>query len=219
MHAGKENAPKPIDIMNRVRCIGREKSLAMVGLHTLSGEDHGNKFVGITKNAWCKIFFDTLDFDHPIVEAFGNLGSLTPEQCALDENGEFTAVVKPLEKFICIGYDPDGPYTIPELRWKLWSSKNKEAENLPPCQNTLAPIIQRTNHVGRVYKSYTQTHPDLPELTLTGGWTRDAKTNALLPVYCLVPPAPKAVLELVKCGCNSVCNRTSMQLLQKPFAL
>ena len=209
MHAGKENAPKPIDIMKRVHCIGREKSLAMVGLHTLSGEDHGNKFVGITKNAWCKIFFDTLDFDHPIVEAFGNLGSLTPEQCALDENGEFTAVVKPLEKFICIGYDPDGPYTIPELRWKLWSSKNKEAENLPPCRNTLAPIIQRTNHVGRVYKSYTQTHPDLPELTLTGGWTRDAKTNALLPVYCLVPPAPKAVLELVKCGCNSGCNRTA----------
>ena len=129
--------------------------------------------------------------------------------CALDQKGEFPAVVKPLVKFVCIGYDADGPYTLPELRWKLWSTKNKEAENLPPTQNTLAPLIQRTNHVGRVYKSYTQTHPELPDLTLTGGWTRDGISNALMPVYCLVPPAPKAVLELVKYGCNTGCSRAA----------
>ena len=119
MHAGKSYALKSIDIMNRVHCIGRAKCLAMVGLHTLTGEDHGNKFVGITKNAWCKIFFNKLDINDSFVEALGNLGSLNPEQCALDENGEFPAVVKPLVQFICIGYDADGPYTIPELRWKL----------------------------------------------------------------------------------------------------
>ena len=62
-----------VGIMIRVHCIGHAKCLAMVGLHTLTGEDHGNKFVGITKNAWCKIFFNKLDINNPIVEALKRL--------------------------------------------------------------------------------------------------------------------------------------------------
>ena len=208
MHAGKSHAPKTIDVVDRVRCLGHEKSLAMVGLHTLTGEDHGNKFVGITKSTWCKMFFGDLQSDDPIVEALGNLGSLTTDQCTMTEN-DFPTHLKPLEKFICMGYDKSGPFTIPELRWKLWSRKEKEAENLPPTRQTLAPLFQRTNRVGSVYKSYTQTHPALPELSSTGGWTRDAITNTFLPVYCLAPPAPKAVLELVKCGCKTGCERAT----------
>lgn len=205
MHAGKESAPKPIDIMDRVQIIGRRKSQAMVGLHTYTGEDHVNKYVGISKTAWCKIFFNTLDSDDPIVQAFCNLGSFTPDQCALETNGQLKEVVKPLERFICMGYDDNGPFTLPELRWKLWSTKSKEAENLPPCRATLSPLIQRTNYVSSVYKSYNQTHPVLPELT-ESGWTRDVTTNVLLPVYCLLPPAPAAILELVKCGCDGDCS-------------
>ena len=49
MHAGKESAPKPIYSNNRVDVIGIRKSQAMVGLHTLTGEDHGNMYVGILK--------------------------------------------------------------------------------------------------------------------------------------------------------------------------
>ena len=150
--------------------------------------------------------FDTLNSQDPIVQAFCNLGSFTQGQCALEPDGQLNEEVKPLERFICMGYDDAGPFTLPELRWKLWSTKSKEAENLPPCRATLSPLIQRTNYVSSVYKSYKQTHPVLPKLT-ESGWTRDEKTNALLPVYCLLPPAPYAILELIKCGCKGDCSK------------
>ena len=207
LHAGKESKPKDIDIMGRVQSIGQRKSQALIGLHTFTGEDHGNKFVGITKSTWGKLFFDTLDSHDPIINSFINLGSLAPDQCSLLEPyGLLHEVVRPLERFTCMGYSIDGPFNLPDLRWKLYSTKNKEAENLPPCRATLSPLIQRTNYVSSVYKSYKQPHPVLPDLT-ESGWTRDESTNTLSPVYCLIPPAPKAILELVKCGCKGNCSK------------
>ena len=82
LHAGKERKPKDIDIVARVECIWRRKSQALVGLHTFTGEDHGNKFVGITKASWCKLFFDLNPHDS-IIDSFINLGSLAPNQCSL----------------------------------------------------------------------------------------------------------------------------------------
>ena len=79
LHAGKESKPKDIDIVGRVQSIGRRKSQALIGLHTFTGEDHGNKFVGITKSTWGKLFFDTLDSHDPIINSFINLGSLAPD--------------------------------------------------------------------------------------------------------------------------------------------
>ena len=153
-------------------------------------------------------FFDLNPHDS-IIDSFINLGSLAPNQCSLSEDGLFQGVLQPLERFTCMGYlkkenpstpisegNTDGPFTLPELRWKLYSNKNKEAENLPPCRATLSPLIQRNNYVSRVYKSYKQTHPDLHDLT-ESGWTREESSNTLSPVYCLMPPAPKAILELV----------------------
>ena len=57
LHAGNERSPKTVDVVNRVQCLGRRKRQALIGFYTFSGEDHGNKFVGISKNSWCKLFF------------------------------------------------------------------------------------------------------------------------------------------------------------------
>ena len=51
-----------------------------------------------------------------------------------------------------------------------------------------------------MHNSYHQTHPELPPLT-ESGWTKEEDGNVLCPVHCLVPPAPRAILELIKCGC------------------
>ena len=140
-----------------------------------------------------------------IVDSFISLGALTPDQCSL-QDGSLNEAVQPLETFTCKGYDATGPTNIPELRWKLWSKKSKEAENLPPSRATLCPLIQRTNHVSRVYKSYTNPNPILLAIT-ESGWVRNPETNALFPIYCLQPPAPAAILELVKCGCDTNCSK------------
>ena len=206
LHAGNERSPKTVDVVNRVQCLGRMKSQALIGFHTFSGEDHGNKFVGISKNSWCKLFF-SLPPESSIVDSFISLGTLTPDQCSL-QDGSLNEAVQPLETFTCMGYDATGPHNIPELRWRLWSKKSKEAENLPPSRATLCPLIQRTNHVSRIYKSYTNPNPILPAIT-ESGWVRNPETNTFFPIYCLQPPAPAAILELVKCGCDTSCSKNN----------
>ena len=134
--------PENIDIRDRVWCVGERKSQALLGFHIFTGGDHGNKWVGITKQTWCKLFFNLPDDSH-IIDAFIRLGTLTTEE-SLNE------VLYPLAQFMCMAYDPEGPHTIPELLWKLWSKKNKEAENLPPSVASFIPLLQRTNLVGRV---------------------------------------------------------------------
>ena len=193
LHAGKYNSPKDIDVVQRVSSLGKNKSHGLIGFHNFTGSDYGGKFVGISKKSWCKFYF-TLDDDDFILNSFDALGSLSPHQCCLDANGEFTDLVKPLETFTCLAYDPEGPSTLPDSRFNLWNTKNCEAENLPPCRATLAPHIQRTNFVCMLYKSYHYTHPDLPDL-LENGWTRDKKTEALLPDNCLNPPCSLDILR------------------------
>ena len=200
MHAGTSRKPDKIDIRDRVRCVGERKSRALLGFHIFTGDDHGNKWVGITKQTWSKLFFN-LPNDSPIIDAFIRLGTLTTEECS-----SMNEVLNPIAQFMCMAYDSVGPYFIPELRWKLWSKKNKEAENLPPTVATFIPLIQRTNLVGRVLKAYNNPNPVLPSVTECG-WVRDSDTNVVSPVYCLLPPAPADVLEFVKCCCATTCNK------------
>ena len=117
----------------------------------------------------------------------------------------YTVLIRPIEEFTCYPYSEYGPYSLPDLRWKLFSTKNMESENLPPTRGTLIPHIQRTNHVCRIHKSYTTTHPALPALT-ENGWQEQEKTKKVTPVYCLKPPAPTNIMELVKCGCKTDCS-------------
>ena len=108
---------------------------------------------------WGKLFFNLPD-DSPIINAFIRLGTLSTEECSF-----MNSVLNPIAQFMCMAYDSEGPHSIPELRWKLWSKKNKEAENLPPTEATFIPLIQRTNIVGRVLKAYNDPNPVLPPVT------------------------------------------------------
>ena len=201
LHAGKAKAPKAIDIVKRVHSIGKEKSQALVGFHNFTGNDYGHKYVGISKERWCNRFF-SLPSNHDIVKAFSSLGTLSSEQCTLTNDGNLHEEIKALEEFTCMVYDKDGPKSLPALRWKLYSKKNKESENLPPCRATLVPLIQRSNHFSRIHKSYCHTHPELPPST-ENGRSKGDESGALQPVLSLLPPAPKAILELVKCWCKA----------------
>ena len=56
-----------------------------------------------------------------------------------------------------------------------------------------------------MHKAYDQAIPALPPLT-ESGLTCDVKTKVLMPQNCLLPPAPKSILELIKCGCGGICE-------------
>ena len=67
-------------------------------------------------------------------------------------------VLNSIAEFMCMAYDAEGLHSIPDLRWKLWSKKNKEAENLPPTEATFIPLIQRSNHVGHTQIQILSSH-------------------------------------------------------------
>ena len=49
-------------------------------------------------------------------------------------------------------------------------------------------------------RGYTSPQHSLPDLD-GNGWSEKR-----LPIKCLVPPAPHAVVELVNCGCKGECK-------------
>ena len=68
---------------------------------------------------------------------------------------------------------------------------------------SLLPHILRVNYIARRDKSYTADNPALPPVS-GNGWVMENQTYT--PVICLSPPAPKAVIELTKCGCKKGCR-------------
>ena len=74
---------------------------------------------------------------------------------------------------------------------------------LPPTRSALLPHIIRANYIAMRDKSYLANCPTLPPIE-EHGWS--VKDDRYVPVRCLTLLAPRAVIELTKCGCKSGCR-------------
>ena len=197
--AGSDKIMK-INIRQRVETLGVPKSQGLIVIHNFSGADWGGKFVGISKKTWVQTYLSLDDDD--IVECFKKLGGIDLSEFQMKDlclPQEFHG----LERFFCMSYSSNnGPFTLSSLRWEMIRSKNLQEELLPPTRATLFPNILRTNYVCTQDKSYFSSKPTLPKLEENGWHLKDDKFE---PVRCVAPPAPKGVLELVKCGCRKKC--------------
>ena len=88
---------------------------------------------------------------------------------------------------------------LSELRWELFRPKHIE-RNASPYHWHIDSICTADQLYGHAKWGYTSPHPSLPNLE-GNGWLMKG-----LPIKCLVPPAPRAVVELVKCGCKGECK-------------
>ena len=193
---------REIDIRSRVKIIGIKKARGLIGLHNFTGADWGGKFVGISKKTWADTFF-SLENDDEIVDCFCKLGQQELSQSELVD-GNLPLHLRPFERFVCIAYSAKGPTSLSTLRWEMFQSRNLECEMLPPTVGILLPHIIQANFVCMRDKSYVTPKPSLPSLE-DNGWLVEG--NTYLSQRCLLPPAPKAVLELVKCGCRISCTK------------
>ena len=75
---------------------------------------------------------------------------------------------------------------------------------LPRTRAALLPHIIRANYVTMRDKSYLTDCLELPSIE-ENGWNL-LESGCYIPVKCLALPAPKAVLELIKCGCKAGCR-------------
>ena len=199
MLAGTGEKYMEIDIQERVAAVGVRKARGLIGLHNFTGADWGGKFVGISKNTWAKTYL-SLDDDDNILDTFASLGQL--DVSALETiDSKVPAQASALERFVCATYAPTGANTLACLRWELFQSRNLEGGTV----GTLIPHIQRSNFICKRDKSYTTPCPTLPNLE-NNGWKLKEDDSGYEPVRCIKPPAPNAVLELVKCGCRKSCG-------------
>ena len=190
---GKGTSKRTIDIRARSLAIGNEKSKGLIGLHAFTGADWGGKFAGISKKKWIKHY---LDAGSDVVNAFQQFG---------EDSFDLDNVCAVLEDFVCTVYAKNSKSrTVKELRWELFRCKNLEAEKLPPTLGALKPHIQRANIISVIGKGYKQSKPHIPSL-IDNGWEKTPE-GTISPKKCLELPAPKAVLELVKCGCKYKCT-------------
>lgn len=199
---GKGVKYRKIDVVERVQVIGRRKCQGLIGLHNFSGADWGGKFVGISKKTWVVAYLK-LDENDDAINCFRELG----EGPILKElvNGELPPQVRGLEQFVCSVYCSKGPQTLPALRWELFCSKNLEGEMLPPTRAALLPHITRANYIAMRDKSYTTNCPTLLPIE-DNGWSEKEGSGLYVPIRCIILPAPRAVIELTKCGCKAGCK-------------
>ena len=216
---GKGAKYKAIDVCCRVSAIGVEKSKGLIGLHHFTGADWGGKFIGVFKKTRISVYLSLPQ--NEILQTFPDMGHepLTDEttETHLLDDGNMPARYRPIERFVCQVYSAkSNTDSVPALRWELFRKKNLEGEQLPPMQGALLPHIARANYMAMRDKSYTTSMPELPELA-QNEWEITSNGD-YQPVRCLKRPAPKAVLELIKCGCRGSCN-SSLLLPQKRSVL
>ena len=106
-----------------------------------------------------------------------------------------TAILDRLEKFVHVMHGGD--------RWTLFK-KDQRGANLPPTRSVLAQHVARANYSAHVVKNFGEPCPVIPE-PVGYGWHMNG--DFLVPTISNSPPAPEAVMDLIKCNCTrEVCK-------------
>jgi hypothetical protein len=180
-----------IPLQSIYNVLGPSKAAALPGFHAFSGADITGKFAGKGKKTCWKVFQNLHDDDDEILKAFIDLG-----------RGEFPSetTMDALEDFVCKLYVPDTEIAkVEDLRWHLFKKKQAQSEGLPPTRSSLKPAILRAHYQAMIWFNDIVANPEIPEPQNYGWQTSDGE---LEPVMCLLPPAPEAVTNLVKCSCK-----------------
>ena len=168
-------------------CLGEVAASALPGFHAFTGADQTGRFAGKGKLTCWKTFMAA---DDEVKHAFARLGTdLEPTEDMKNK----------LEQYVCLLYEPGTVLTsVAELRWKLFCKKQAEGERLPPTRGALLQMILRAHYQAMIWEADIIAMPELPSPS-DYGWKIDG--GSFVPVPTTEPPAPQAVVELVKCTC------------------
>ena len=175
--------------------LGPDRAKALPGLHAFSGADNTGRFARIGKPTWFKLFLDAED---DVIEALCTLCG----DADMSEDLQLT-----LAQFVCTAYRPKGIQlsSIPELRWHLFCKYMAESEKLPPTLGALRQHILRAHVQARVWGQAAVPQQELLD-PLENGYHRDSNDGQLKPTTTDIPPAPEAIVEMVRCQCKGNCS-------------
>jgi hypothetical protein len=176
------------------KTLGMEKVRALPAFHAFTGADNIGRFSRIGKSTWLKLF---LKADSDVIDALINLSRSTE---VTDE------LLSTLAKFVCAAYCPKSIRieNIPELRWHLFCKQLADSESLPPTIGALKQHVLRVQVQANVWGQADISHHVFLDPLQNGyyketGGQLKAKTTDVL-------PAPKSLIEMVRCQCKSNCS-------------
>ena len=179
--------------------LGPDRAKALPGLHAFTGTDTTGRFARIGKSTWFRLFMEAEDH---VIEALRTLH---------DDEDVSEDLKKSLAQFVCTAYRPKGILlsSIPELRWHLFCKYMAESDKLPPTLGALEQHILRARVQARAWSQAALPQQVLLDPLKNGyGWDSEKQ---LKPTTTHVPPAPDAIVEMVRCQCRGNCtsNRCS----------
>lgn len=184
---GRPPNKRSIKLKPIAEAIGPVKTAALPAFHAITGSDITGSFSGKGKLACWKAFEDA---DVSVTDALARLGT-----DALPDDEVKTGI----EKFVCQVYQPKTNITtVQELRWLLFRKKQAQSDRLPPTRAALHQAILRAHYQMLVWNNDIIPNPELPSPE-GYGWAME--NDQWVPVMTSLQPAPKEVLELVKCAC------------------
>ena len=176
--------------------IGPDRAAALPGFHAITGCDTTGHLQGKGKATCFKSFLKAGD---DVVNALSELGV-----------GVYPApdVLAGCEKFLCQLFKP-GSESAKELRWLMFKQLkgNQGVEKLFPTKGAITEHILRAHLQANIWMQDVVAAPILLD-PVSLGW-KLLENGSLVPEISKVPPAPEAVVELVKCSCVvSKCSRS-----------
>ena len=110
-----------------MQALGETRTSALPGFHAFTGADQTGHFA-VKGKLTCWQALNRCPVE--VVSAFATLG--TTEKLSSDTE-------KKIEAFVCQLYEPSTNLVdVGELRWRLFTKKQLEAEKLPPTQGAIA---------------------------------------------------------------------------------
>lgn len=186
---GKGQNHRTIKLKPIVRALGPLKTAALPSFHALSGADNTGSFAKKGKPTCWSVFNEASD---EVIQSISQLGTSN-----LPSDDSLNAV----EKFVCQLFLPKTDiYSLKALRWWLFTKKQARSQQLPPTKAALHQAVLRAHYQLLVWNNDRVANPVLPSPE-NYGWSWEEAEKAWTPVMTTFPPAPQAIIHLVKCKC------------------
>ena len=103
-----------------------------------------------------------------------------------------------VEKLVCqLFFSNKDICPLRALRWRLFTKKLSKSQQLPPTQAALHQAVFRAHYQLLVWNNDIVLNPVLPSPE-GFGWKWEEDKEAWIPVMTTLPPAPEAIIHLVK---------------------
>ena len=187
---GEGDTYRTIKLQPIVRALGPSKTAALPSFHALTGVDNAGSFAKKGKPTSWSVFNEAHD---DVIQALSQLGT---SDLPSDET------LEAVEKLVCQPFLPQTDiFSLRALRWWYFTKKQAKSQQLPPTQAALHQVALRTPFQLLVCNNDIVPNPVLPSLE-GFGWKWEEDKKAWIPVMTTLPPAPEAIIFLVKCKCT-----------------